>query len=73
MFENLVISDKCKTLSIGFTVDSAFENLVISDKCKTVTTEFQFCSQFESLVIFYKCKNFVIIEVFEGLALRAPF
>ena len=35
MFENLVISDKCKTAkSVGKSTDE-FENLVISDKCKT--------------------------------------
>ena len=34
-FENLVISDKCKTIS-GVVLESVeFENLVISDKCKT--------------------------------------
>ena len=35
MFENLVISDKCKTIDNGFTDNIKFENLVISDKCKT--------------------------------------
>ena len=34
-FENLVISDKCKTGVRISTALSAFENLVISDKCKT--------------------------------------
>ena len=35
MFENLVISDKCKTLYGKATKALLFENLVISDKCKT--------------------------------------
>ena len=35
-FENLVISDKCKTLACTDTSGVLFENLVISDKCKTI-------------------------------------
>ena len=35
-FENLVISDKCKTGGKGLGIDTRFENLVISDKCKTL-------------------------------------
>ena len=35
-FENLVISDKCKTGKRMIVVDEKFENLVISDKCKTI-------------------------------------
>ena len=46
---------------------------MISYKCKTIVNAADAKKEFESLVIFYKCKNFVIIEVFEGLALRAPF
>ena len=34
-FENLVISDKCKTEEAIVTLETLFENLVISDKCKT--------------------------------------
>ena len=34
-FENLVISDKCKTIKNKTTARWIFENLVISDKCKT--------------------------------------
>jgi len=34
-FENLVISDKCKTADFGIIYKPLFENLVISDKCKT--------------------------------------
>ena len=34
-FENLVISDKCKTDIGKFSSNVWFENLVISDKCKT--------------------------------------
>ena len=34
-FENLVISDKCKTSVLYTRIVSGFENLVISDKCKT--------------------------------------
>ena len=34
-FENLVISDKCKTLLSFDIAECWFENLVISDKCKT--------------------------------------
>ena len=36
MFENLVISDKCKTWQYYARADREFENLVISDKCKTI-------------------------------------
>ena len=36
MFENLVISDKCKTGNYLEEVVGQFENLVISDKCKTL-------------------------------------
>ena len=36
MFENLVISDKCKTELFTDASGTVFENLVISDKCKTV-------------------------------------
>ena len=35
MFENLVISDKCKTPTVMLATPVKFENLVISDKCKT--------------------------------------
>ena len=35
MFENLVISDKCKTQQQKKSFNDQFENLVISDKCKT--------------------------------------
>ena len=35
-FENLVISDKCKTTSKPSNNPKLFENLVISDKCKTI-------------------------------------
>ena len=35
VFENLVISDKCKTNEFAGDIDYVFENLVISDKCKT--------------------------------------
>ena len=35
-FENLVISDKCKTGGSGYGLVQWFENLVISDKCKTI-------------------------------------
>ena len=35
MFENLVISDKCKTQTRVAELQDGFENLVISDKCKT--------------------------------------
>ena len=34
-FENLVISDKCKTIKKMLWIQLWFENLVISDKCKT--------------------------------------
>ena len=34
-FENLVISDKCKTVCRIVSCNFMFENLVISDKCKT--------------------------------------
>ena len=34
-FENLVISDKCKTRESVPSITRKFENLVISDKCKT--------------------------------------
>ena len=35
LFENLVISDKCKTVGTIYLIHQLFENLVISDKCKT--------------------------------------
>ena len=35
-FENLVISDKCKTAIQDIVEEAMFENLVISDKCKTI-------------------------------------
>ena len=35
LFENLVISDKCKTSLLFPKAIEEFENLVISDKCKT--------------------------------------
>ena len=35
-FENLVISDKCKTNYNNNYGSDRFENLVISDKCKTM-------------------------------------
>ena len=35
-FENLVISDKCKTDFKAEPPAEPFENLVISDKCKTL-------------------------------------
>ena len=72
-FENLVISYKCKTILTSTERRKKFESLVIFYKCKTQLNELKDQNKFESLVIFYKCKNFVIIEVFEGLALRAPF
>ena len=36
MFENLVVSNKCKTVEGGIKVVLMFENLVVSNKCKTV-------------------------------------
>ena len=36
MFENLVISYKCKTSRLEFNRVCEFENLVISYKCKTL-------------------------------------
>ena len=42
-FENLVISDKCKTLTQQKVVVQLFENLVISDKCKTTFFVFIYC------------------------------
>ena len=41
MFENLVISDKCKTIYIKSELLYEFENLVISDKCKTAGFDLQ--------------------------------
>ena len=34
-FENLVVSNKCKTCSIFVHIAYVFENLVVSNKCKT--------------------------------------
>ena len=36
LFENLVVSNKCKTFSTFIEDGRAFENLVVSNKCKTV-------------------------------------
>ena len=36
MFENLVVSNKCKTVLFQETVHHSFENLVVSNKCKTL-------------------------------------
>ena len=38
-FENLVISDKCKTYAYNDKGNPTFENLVISDKCKTLQSD----------------------------------
>ena len=35
MFENLVVSNKCKTRSTVTLEEAKFENLVVSNKCKT--------------------------------------
>ena len=42
VFENLVISDKCKTLFGVIILLSRFENLVISDKCKTMLHSYNY-------------------------------
>ena len=57
LFENLVISDKCKTKAKNLELLAMFENLVISDKCKTKTTPLCQFPQFENLVISDKCKT----------------
>ena len=56
-FENLVISDKCKTIVITAKDGAGFENLVISDKCKTSGNVGSAVSSFENLVISYNCKT----------------
>ena len=57
LFENLVISDKCKTVMACSTFPTMFENLVISDKCKTSGNVGSAVSSFENLVISYNCKT----------------
>ena len=57
MFENLVISDKCKTMQTRWLSICLFENLVISDKCKTSGNVGSAVSSFENLVISYNCKT----------------
>ena len=57
MFENLVISYKCKTILSCNKWGNGFENLVISYKCKTSPILMTGFSQFENLVISYKCKT----------------
>ena len=59
MFENLVISYKCKTENGNNTSLYKFENLVISYKCKTRPKPFRNMFKFENLVISYKCKTCV--------------
>ena len=56
-FENLVISDKCKTQDLKDYFSIQFENLVISDKCKTSGNVGSAVSSFENLVISYNCKT----------------
>ena len=41
VFENLVISDKCKTPEATEFSIGEFENLVISDKCKTAKNKYK--------------------------------
>ena len=57
LFENLVISDKCKTAPAWQQSRKVFENLVISDKCKTEVVFESDSSGFENLVISDKCKT----------------
>ena len=66
LFENLVISDKCKTNSTGSRLSCTFENLVISDKCKTTHGNDSGTSMFENFVILNKYKMFnsrVILQI----------
>ena len=56
-FENLVISDKCKTMWLRKLMPEVFENLVISDKCKTNYNNNYGSDRFENLVISYNCKT----------------
>ena len=57
LFENLVISDKCKTIKEYVNKEWKFENLVISDKCKTRVAVLNEGDPFENLVISYNCKT----------------
>ena len=66
MFENLVISDKCKTFDLMGLQSDLFENLVISDKCKTTHGNDSGTSMFENFVILNKYKMFnsrVILQI----------
>ena len=66
MFENLVISDKCKTILFQHCLPHLFENLVISDKCKTTHGNDSGTSMFENFVILNKYKMFnsrVILQI----------
>ena len=54
-FENLVISDKCKTLSTSRVITQRFENLMISYNCKTVQDN-KMTVAFENIVILNKYK-----------------
>ena len=55
LFENLVISDKCKTRKMKPTFFEEFENLVISYNCKTVQDN-KMTVAFENIVILNKYK-----------------
>ena len=54
-FENLVISDKCKTFGMEASLTDWFENLVISYNCKTVQDN-KMTVAFENIVILNKYK-----------------
>ena len=68
-FENLVISDKCKTGGSGYGLVQWFENLVISDKCKTFSALQTIADEFENLVISDKCKT-ILFALVELIGLR---
>ena len=73
LFENLVISDKCKTHGRRHRPLELFENLVISDKCKTIKEYVNKEWKFENLVISDKCKTRVAVlnegDPFENLVI----
>ena len=59
-FENLVVSNKCKTRIPETEDNKAFENLVVSNKCKTQTSVYVARCPFENLVVSNKCKTIKI-------------
>ena len=59
VFENLVVSNKCKTAAENICKEISFENLVVSNKCKTDNPVMTVQILFENLVVSNKYKKLV--------------